>query len=168
MPRLAERAGVRMMRLFADQSFESLDEANAVIKRAEADGLFDKDAEAAAGRPLTALEQAQEPAYDAMEATGRLKLKLAPSRVRRVARLCRCVRDSRPSQRLRLADRDTPTAGPASRSSFPCRYHVSLREILPTGAGFPVASAIGYRCDVVEPLSFEPMSEREYWHSLCV
>ena len=77
MPRLAERATVRMARLFADQSFESLDEANAAIQRAEADGLLEKDPEAAAGRPLTALEQAQELAYDAMEATGRLKIKLA-------------------------------------------------------------------------------------------
>ena len=77
MPRLAERASVRMGRLFADQTFENLDEANAAIERAEADGLFEKDAEAAAGRPLTALEQAQELAYDAMEATGRLKIKLA-------------------------------------------------------------------------------------------
>jgi tetratricopeptide (TPR) repeat protein len=77
MPRLAERASVRMAQLFADRSFESLDEANAAITRAEADGLFGKDAQAAAGRPLTALEQAQELAYDAMEATGRLKLKLA-------------------------------------------------------------------------------------------
>jgi tetratricopeptide (TPR) repeat protein len=77
MPRLAERASVRMGRLFADQSFESLDDANAAIARAEADGLFDTDAESAARQPLTALEQAQELAYDAMEATGRLKIKLA-------------------------------------------------------------------------------------------
>ena len=77
MPRLAERASVRMAQVFADRSFESLDEANAAIERAEADGVFEKDAQAAAGRPLTALEQAQELAYDAMEATGRLRLKLA-------------------------------------------------------------------------------------------
>jgi tetratricopeptide (TPR) repeat protein len=77
MPRLAERASVRMERLFADQKFEDLDEANAAIERAEADGLFEKDVEAAAGRPLNALEQAQELAYDAMEAMGRLKIKLA-------------------------------------------------------------------------------------------
>jgi tetratricopeptide (TPR) repeat protein len=66
-----------MARLFADQTFENLDEANAAIEHAEADGLFEKDPEAAAGRPLIALEQAQELAYDAMEATGRLKIKLA-------------------------------------------------------------------------------------------
>jgi tetratricopeptide (TPR) repeat protein len=77
MPRLAERASVRMARLFADQMFENLDEANAAIEHAQADGLFEKDAEAAAGRPLIALEQAQELAYDAMEVSGRLKIKLA-------------------------------------------------------------------------------------------
>jgi tetratricopeptide (TPR) repeat protein len=77
MPRLAERSSVRLARLFEGRSFESLDEANAAIERAQADGLFEKGAEAAAGRPLTALEQAQELAYDAMEATGRLKVKLA-------------------------------------------------------------------------------------------
>jgi tetratricopeptide (TPR) repeat protein len=77
LPRVAERASVRMARLFADQSFESLDEANAAIQRAEADGLLEKDAEAAAGRSLTPLEQAQELAYDAMDATGRMKIKLA-------------------------------------------------------------------------------------------
>jgi hypothetical protein len=37
---------------------------------------FEKGAEAAASRPLAALEEAQELAYDAMEATGRLRLKL--------------------------------------------------------------------------------------------
>ena len=77
MPRVAERASVRMGRLFADQTFESLDDANTAIERADADGLFEKDAEAAAGRPLMDLEEAQELAYDAMEATGRLKIKLA-------------------------------------------------------------------------------------------
>jgi hypothetical protein len=77
LPRVAERASVRMARLFADQSFESLDEANAAIQRAEADGLFEKDAEAAAGRSLTPLERAQELAYDAMDARGRMKIKLA-------------------------------------------------------------------------------------------
>ena len=34
----------------------------------------------------------------------------------------------------------------------PCRSHVSLWEILPTGAEFPAAFAIGYACNVVEPL----------------
>jgi len=77
MPRLAERAGVRMARLFADRTFESLEQANAAIADAESDGLFERDAEAAVGRSLTALEQAQELAYAAMEATGRLKIKLA-------------------------------------------------------------------------------------------
>lgn len=77
MPRLAERASVRLARLFENQSFESLDEANAAIERAETEGLLDESPEAAAGRSLTRLEQAQELAYDAMEATGRSRIKLA-------------------------------------------------------------------------------------------
>lgn len=64
-------------RLFEGRSFESLDDANAEVQHAEADGVFEKDAAAAALRPLTPLEQAQELAYDAMEATGRLRTKLA-------------------------------------------------------------------------------------------
>lgn len=77
MPRLGERSSVRLARLFEGQSFESLDEANAAIDRAQDQGVFEKPAALAAGRPLTRLEQAQELAYDAMEATGRLKIKLA-------------------------------------------------------------------------------------------
>jgi tetratricopeptide (TPR) repeat protein len=77
MPRLAERGSMRLARLFESRSFESLDEANAAVDRASADGLFEMSAEQAAGRSLTALERAQELAYDAMEATGRLKIKLA-------------------------------------------------------------------------------------------
>ena len=75
-PRGAERAGVQLARFFEGRSFESLDEANAAIEHAEADGLFEKSAEPR-DRPLTALEQSQELAYDAMEATGRLRIKLA-------------------------------------------------------------------------------------------
>jgi tetratricopeptide (TPR) repeat protein len=77
MPRLAERSSVRLARVFEGRSFESLEEANAAVSRAQKEGIFETDAESAAGRPLTALEQAQELAYDAMEATGRLKVKLA-------------------------------------------------------------------------------------------
>lgn len=33
-----------------------------------------------------------------------------------------------------------------------CRSHVSLREIFPTGAGFPAAFAIGHTCHAVKPL----------------
>lgn len=75
--RMAERASVRVARLLEGQSFESLDEVNAAIARAQEEGLFEKDAEQAAGRPLTPLERAQELAYDAMETTGRLRIKRA-------------------------------------------------------------------------------------------
>jgi tetratricopeptide (TPR) repeat protein len=54
-----------------------LAEADAAIMRAEADGLFEQSPEIAAGRSLTPLEQAQELADDAMDATGRLRMKLA-------------------------------------------------------------------------------------------
>ncbi|MGE5242991.1 MAG: DUF6930 domain-containing protein [Betaproteobacteria bacterium] len=77
MQRLAEHTSGRLARLFENQAFESLDEANAAIERAQADGVLDGNAEEAARRPLNALEQAQEIAYDAMEATGRLRIKLA-------------------------------------------------------------------------------------------
>lgn len=55
--RLAERAGVRVARLPEGQSFESLDEVNAAIARAQEEGLFEKDAEEAAGRRLTPVER---------------------------------------------------------------------------------------------------------------
>lgn len=73
MPRVAERSSVRIARMVESRSFESLDDLNAEIDRAGERGLFDMSAEAAAGRELTALERAQELAYDAMEAEGRLQ-----------------------------------------------------------------------------------------------
>jgi tetratricopeptide (TPR) repeat protein len=77
LPRMAERARLRSARLADNRSFEILDEAKIATQGAEGGDLLEKNAEAAAGRPLTTLEQAQELAYDAMEASGRLKIKLA-------------------------------------------------------------------------------------------
>ncbi|HUE85169.1 MAG TPA: hypothetical protein VMO26_03755 [Vicinamibacterales bacterium] len=74
MPRLAERSRVRIERMTESRSFESVDDLNAEIDRASERGLFDLPAEAAAGRELTPLERAQELAYDAMEAQGRLRI----------------------------------------------------------------------------------------------
>jgi hypothetical protein len=50
---------------------------SAEVDRAGERGLFDLPAEAAVGRELTPLERAQEFAYDAMEAAGRLRIKRA-------------------------------------------------------------------------------------------
>lgn len=77
MPRMAERSSVRIARMMRGRPFESLDEANAKLDRAGERGLFDMTAEEAAGRELTSLERAQELAYDAMEAEGRLRIKRA-------------------------------------------------------------------------------------------
>jgi tetratricopeptide (TPR) repeat protein len=75
--RVAERATRRIAQLTEGRSFESLDELNAEIEQASERGLFDMPAEEAAGRELTPLERAQELAYDAMEAEGRLRVKRA-------------------------------------------------------------------------------------------
>jgi tetratricopeptide (TPR) repeat protein len=77
MRTLAERGSVRLARWMEGRAFESLDEANAEIGRANARGLFDLPPEEAAGRALTPLERAQERAYDAMEAGGRVRIKRA-------------------------------------------------------------------------------------------
>lgn len=77
MPVAAERTGVRIARMIEGRSFASLDEVNAEVDRAGQRGLFDMPAEEAAGRELTALERAQELAYDAMASEGRLQIKRA-------------------------------------------------------------------------------------------
>jgi tetratricopeptide (TPR) repeat protein len=77
MPRVAERSSVRIARMMEGRAFESLDEVNEELDRAGERGLFDMTAEDAAGRELTSLERAQELAYDAMEAEGRLRIKRA-------------------------------------------------------------------------------------------
>lgn len=77
VPNLAERGSVEIARFLEQREFASLDEINAALEEARQSGLFDQGAEEAAGRPLTPLEQAQELAYDAQEAEGRLRIKLA-------------------------------------------------------------------------------------------
>lgn len=73
----AERASARVARLLEGRSFESLDDLNAELGAARTAGLFDLPPDAAAGRALTPQERAQELAYDAMEADGRLRIKRA-------------------------------------------------------------------------------------------
>jgi tetratricopeptide (TPR) repeat protein len=77
MPRMAERSSVRIARMMEGRAFESLDEVNAELDRAGERGLFDMTADETSGRELTSLERAQELAYDAMEAEGRLRIKRA-------------------------------------------------------------------------------------------
>jgi tetratricopeptide (TPR) repeat protein len=63
--------------MMEQRTFDSPDEVNLALDEAGQQGLFEAPPEIQAGRPLTALEQAQELAYDAQEATGRLRIKLA-------------------------------------------------------------------------------------------
>ena len=77
MPRLAERGSVQVARFLEQNSSASLDEINRALDEAREGGLFEAALEIQAGRSLTALEQAQELAYDATEASGRLRIKLA-------------------------------------------------------------------------------------------
>lgn len=73
MPRVAEREGVRIARLLGSRAFESLEAVNAELERLSQD---DESSESPA-HELTPLERAQELAYDAMEAHGRLRIKRA-------------------------------------------------------------------------------------------
>jgi tetratricopeptide (TPR) repeat protein len=73
MPRFAERESVRIARLLEGQSFESLEAVNAELARLNQEG----DRVQSPARELTSLERAQELAYDAMEAHGRLRIKRA-------------------------------------------------------------------------------------------
>lgn len=77
MPRLAERGSVQIARILGQREFASTDEMNRALDEATQQGLFEAPPEVQAGRPLTALEQAQELAYDATEAIGRARIKLA-------------------------------------------------------------------------------------------
>jgi tetratricopeptide (TPR) repeat protein len=54
-----------------------MDDVNAELERAGAAGLLDEGADVSASRELTPLERAQDLAYDAMEAEGRLRVKRA-------------------------------------------------------------------------------------------
>jgi tetratricopeptide (TPR) repeat protein len=73
MPRVTERESVRIARLLEGRSFESLEAVNAELERLNQVG----DRIESAARELTPLERAQELAYDAMEAHGRLRIKRA-------------------------------------------------------------------------------------------
>jgi tetratricopeptide (TPR) repeat protein len=72
MPRVAERESVRIARLLEGRSFESLEAVNAELERWGQEELPESPS-----RELTPLERAQELAYDAMEAHGRLRIKRA-------------------------------------------------------------------------------------------
>lgn len=72
MPRVAERESVRIARLLEGRSFESIEAVNAELERWNQEGAAPESP-----RELTPLERAQELAYDAMEAHGRLRIKRA-------------------------------------------------------------------------------------------
>lgn len=73
MPRAAERETVRIARLLEGRSFESIEAVNAELVLLNQEGV----APESPSRELTLLERAQEVAYDAMEAQGRLRIKRA-------------------------------------------------------------------------------------------
>lgn len=77
LPRVAERGRVRISRLLESRPSASLNDVNEELGRARDQRLFDAPQEASAGRDLTTLERAQELAYDAMEAEGRVQIKRA-------------------------------------------------------------------------------------------
>lgn len=77
LPRVAERSSVRIARMIESRPSASVEDVNAELDRAGDQGLFDAPPEVSAGRDLTPLERAQERAYDAMEAEGRLRFKRA-------------------------------------------------------------------------------------------
>ena len=75
LPRAAERSAAHIARFLEARGNQSLDDINAELERARQAGLLDQPE--AGGRPLSTLEQAQEKAFDAMEADGRLRIKMA-------------------------------------------------------------------------------------------
>lgn len=72
MPRVAERESVRIARLLEGGSFESIEAVNAELELLNQKGVAPESP-----RELRPLERAQELAYDAMEASGRLRVKRA-------------------------------------------------------------------------------------------
>jgi tetratricopeptide (TPR) repeat protein len=72
-----ERAMKKIEQFLQAQSFDSLDNANAALGQAMQTGLFDAPSDGQADRAATPLQRAQELAYDALEATGRRRIKLA-------------------------------------------------------------------------------------------
>jgi len=78
VPGPAERTLAGLGRLLEQGEWNSLEEVNGVLQQAMGEGPLDRPDEAITGRrPQTALEQAQELMYDAADATGRLRIKLA-------------------------------------------------------------------------------------------
>ena len=72
MPRVAERESARIARLLEGRPFESIEAVNAQLEILNQEGVAPESP-----RELTPLERAQELAYDAMEAHGRLRVKRA-------------------------------------------------------------------------------------------
>jgi tetratricopeptide (TPR) repeat protein len=67
----------RVQRFLEQHEFGSPDEANVALSKAVQGGLFDGDKDRTTGRPLSGVEQAQELASRAHDASGRLRIKLA-------------------------------------------------------------------------------------------
>ncbi len=76
-PFTAERVNATVGRWIDEQHFASIEEMNAGLEAARRLGLFDRHQKATDGRELTPLERAQELVYDAGDAIGRLRIKLA-------------------------------------------------------------------------------------------
>jgi tetratricopeptide (TPR) repeat protein len=77
-PGPAEQTLASLGRLLEQGAYDSIEEMNEVLQRTTADRpRGGSDDTMPGGRPLTALEQAQELMYDAADATGRLRIKLA-------------------------------------------------------------------------------------------
>ena len=74
--RASERVHARLARALEGRSFESLDDANATIEQLRVDGALDPDA-TDTEHPLAPADAAQELAWDAAEASGRLRIALA-------------------------------------------------------------------------------------------
>ncbi len=74
--RALERGTARVGQFLREREFASLEEANAALQEAMASGQFDGNA-IVDRETLSPLERAQELVYDAFEATGRLRTKLA-------------------------------------------------------------------------------------------
>jgi tetratricopeptide (TPR) repeat protein len=74
---LAERGVSKVAKFLEQREFESMEEVNRALETANQQRLFDETSGTPDGSPLTPLEQAQELAYDALEATGRRRIKLA-------------------------------------------------------------------------------------------
>ncbi len=72
-----EQVQQRVQRFLAQHEFGSPEEVNTALAKALREGLFDGDEDRATNRPPTDAERAQDLAYQAMDAVGRLRAKLA-------------------------------------------------------------------------------------------